>query len=62
MAAGETSAIYDLDLYPSNGGPVYDFFQSQFSSLYASKVRGSAVPKDETQKSTDATSIKRFRP
>jgi hypothetical protein len=33
--AGETSAIYDLDLYPSNGGPVYDFFQSQFSSLYA---------------------------
>jgi hypothetical protein len=35
--AGETSAIYDLDLYPNNGNgpPVWDFFQSQFSSLYA---------------------------
>jgi hypothetical protein len=35
--AGETSAIYDLDLYPNGGNnpPLYDFFQSQFSSLYA---------------------------
>ncbi len=32
--AGETSAIYDLDLY-GNNGPQWDFFQSQFSSLYA---------------------------
>ena len=35
--AGETSAIYDLDLYPNGGSnpPLWDFFQSQFSSLYA---------------------------
>jgi len=32
--AGETSAVYDLDLY-GNNGPQWDFFQSQFSSLYA---------------------------
>ena len=32
--AGETSALYDLDLYGTTG-PQWDFFQSQFSSLYA---------------------------
>jgi hypothetical protein len=33
--AGETSALYDLDLYENPSGPDFDFFQSQFSSLYA---------------------------
>jgi hypothetical protein len=33
--AGETSALYDLDLYENPAGPQFDFFQSQFSSLYA---------------------------
>jgi hypothetical protein len=32
--AGETSALYDLDLY-STPNPLYNFFQPQFSSLYA---------------------------
>ena len=33
--AGETSALYVLDLYANPAGPQFDFFQSQFSSLYA---------------------------
>ncbi|HTW60577.1 MAG TPA: TonB-dependent receptor [Terracidiphilus sp.] len=33
--AGETSALYDLDLYENPNGPQYDFWQPQFSSLYA---------------------------
>lgn len=33
--AGETSAIYSLDLYDNPNGPQYDFYQPQFSSLYA---------------------------
>ena len=33
--AGETNAIYDLDLYANPNGPQFQFFQSQFSSLYA---------------------------
>jgi len=33
--AGETSALYDLDLYNNPAGPQFDFFQSQFSSLFA---------------------------
>ncbi|HTW81198.1 MAG TPA: TonB-dependent receptor [Terracidiphilus sp.] len=33
--AGETSALYDLDLYGNPNGPQYNFFQPQFSSLYA---------------------------
>jgi len=33
--AGETSALYNLDLYDNPNGPQFDFFQSQFSSLYA---------------------------
>jgi hypothetical protein len=32
---GETSALYDLDLYENPNGPQFDFFQSQFSSLFA---------------------------
>jgi hypothetical protein len=32
--AGETSALYDLDLY-STPNPLYNFYQPQFSSLYA---------------------------
>jgi hypothetical protein len=31
---GETSALYDLDLY-STPNPLYNFYQPQFSSLYA---------------------------
>ncbi len=34
-ALGETSALYDLDLYANPNGPQYDFFQPQFSSLFA---------------------------
>jgi hypothetical protein len=33
--AGETTAIYLLDLYDNPAGPQYDFWQPQFSSLYA---------------------------
>jgi len=33
--SGETSALYDLDLYENPNGPQFDFFQSQFSSLFA---------------------------
>jgi hypothetical protein len=33
--AGETSALYDLDLYDNPAGPQFDFWQPQFSSLYA---------------------------
>jgi len=33
--AGETSALYDLDLYENPAGPQFAFFQPQFSSLYA---------------------------
>jgi hypothetical protein len=33
--AGETSALYDLDLYLNPAGPQFDFWQSQFSSLYS---------------------------
>ena len=32
---GETTALYDLDLYDDPNGPDFRFFQSQFSSLYA---------------------------
>jgi hypothetical protein len=32
---GETNAIYSLDLYDNPAGPQFQFFQSQFSSLYA---------------------------
>ena len=32
---GETNALYDLDLYANPNGPQFQFFQSQFSSLYA---------------------------
>ena len=34
-SAGETSSLYDLDLYDDPNGPDFRFFQSQFSSLYA---------------------------
>ena len=34
-SAGETSALYDLDLYDDPAGPDFRFYQSQFSSLYA---------------------------
>jgi hypothetical protein len=34
-AGGETNALYDLDLYANPNGPQFQFFQSQFSSLYA---------------------------
>jgi hypothetical protein len=40
--AGESSALYDLDLYPSNSAPQFDFFQSQFSSLYAWSTIGNS--------------------
>ncbi|MGD0733280.1 MAG: hypothetical protein ABR956_18590, partial [Terracidiphilus sp.] len=33
--AGETSALYSLDLYNNPNGPQFDYFQSQFSSLFA---------------------------
>src|SRR6202044_2948565 len=33
--SGETSALYDLDLYDDPNGPDFRYFQSQFSSLYA---------------------------
>jgi hypothetical protein len=33
--AGETSSLYDLDLYDDPNGPDFRYFQSQFSSLYA---------------------------
>jgi hypothetical protein len=33
--AGETSALYDLDLYANPNGPQFDFWQPQFSSLFA---------------------------
>jgi len=33
--AGETNAIFDLDLYANPAGPQFQFWQSQFSSLYA---------------------------
>jgi hypothetical protein len=33
--AGETSSLYDLDLYDDPNGPDFRFYQSQFSSLYA---------------------------
>lgn len=32
---GETNALYSLDLYDNPAGPQFQFFQSQFSSLYA---------------------------
>ncbi len=32
---GETSALYDLDLYDDPNGPDFRFYQSQFSSLYS---------------------------
>ena len=32
---GETTALYTLDLYDNPNGPQYDFFQPQFSSLFA---------------------------
>jgi hypothetical protein len=31
---GETNALYSLDLYDNPAGPQFQFFQSQFSSLY----------------------------
>ena len=34
-SAGETSSLYDLDLYDDPAGPDFRYFQSQFSSLYA---------------------------
>jgi hypothetical protein len=32
---GETSALYTLDLYDNPNGPQFDYYQSQFSSLFA---------------------------
>jgi hypothetical protein len=34
-SAGETSALYDLDIYDDPSGPDFRFYQSQFSSLYS---------------------------
>ena len=33
--AGETSALYNLDIFENPNGPQFNFYQSQFSSLYA---------------------------
>jgi hypothetical protein len=40
--AGETNALINLDLYANPAGPQFDFFQSQFSSLYAWSTIGTS--------------------